>query len=130
MSSIVTEFGRDWVVDRIIQGDEYSEQQYIAVGTGTTDPTEDDIELEEQVYSASFEDANANLYSIDEAAGIYRADITVSGGIEVDPGTEISEFGILTENQDLVYRETRDPTTIGPGGRISFELEVEFINTQ
>ncbi len=130
MSSIVTEFGRNWIVDRIIHGDEYPEQQYIAVGTGDSDPIESDEELEDQVHISSFEDGNANLYVIDEAAGVYRADITISGGIEVDPGTEISEFGILTEDEDLVYRETRDSTTIGSGARISFELEVEFINTQ
>jgi len=130
MSSIVTEFGRDWIANRVIHGDEYPEQQYIAVGTGTTDPTELDTELEQQVYSVSFENANANIYTVDEAAGVYRADITISGGIEVDPGTDISEFGILTEDEDLVYRETRDSTTIGSGARISFELEVEFINTQ
>jgi len=128
MSAIQTEYGRDWAVDRILFGDDYPELEYIAIGSGETDPVEGDEELEEQEYVASFEDTNANIYKVDELPGTFRIDITVSGGVEIDADTSISEFGILTAEENLVYRETRDPTVISSGERISFEIETELIN--
>ncbi len=128
MSAIQTEYGRDWAVGRILHGDDHPPLEYIAVGSGDSDPVDGDEELEEQEYVASFDDSNANIYTVDELPGTFRVDITVSGGVEVDPDTSISEFGIMTEDENLVYRETRDPTVISSGERISFEIETELIN--
>jgi len=128
MSAIKTEYGRDWAVDRILHGDDYPELQYVLIGSGDSDPVESDTELDMEEYKASVEDTNANIYKVGNLPGTYRVDITVSGGVEVDADTSISEFGIETAEQNLVYREVRDPTVISSGERISFEIEVEFVN--
>jgi len=128
MSAIKTEYGRNWAVDRILNGDDHPELQYVLIGSGDSDPVESDTELDMEEYKASVEDTNANIYKVGDLPGTYRVDITVSGGVEVDADTSISEFGIETADQDLVYREVRDPTVISSGERISFEIEVEFVN--
>ena len=128
MSGIQTEYGRDWAVDRILNGDDVPEIQYVALGSGDTDPVESDTALESEEYQASTEDANANIYKVSDLPGTYRVDVTVSGGVEVDPDTSVSEFGVKTADEDLVYREVRSPTIISGGERISFEIEVEIVN--
>lgn len=129
MPSLKTEHGRDWTVERLLNGDDEVELKYIAVGTGNTDPAEEDVELESEEYETTFDDSNANLYIVGDLPGTYRANITISGGVEVPADTEITEFGIKDENGDLVYREVRSGTTITSGERISFEIEIEVINT-
>lgn len=128
MPSLKTEHGRMWSVNRIVNGDSYPELTDIAVGTGTTDPTESDTQLESEEYRTTFSDANANIYVVSGGTGAYRVNVTLSGGTEVLADTSVSEFGIFDANGDLVYRETRSPTTIASGERISFEIEIQLTN--
>lgn len=127
-SSAVTNFGRNYIVNRVLDGDGAPEQTKIAVGTGTTTASASDSSMESEEHVSDFSDGNANLYKVAGADGIYRANIEISGGVEVPAGTDVTEFGIKTSNGDLVYREVRNATTVGSGERISFELEIEFIN--
>lgn len=127
-SSAVTTFGKNYYVNRTVDGDSYPEQTKMVVGSGTTSASESDTSLETLEYEAQFTDANANLYKVASADGVYRANIEISGGVEVPAGTDIAELGIKTSNDDLVYREVRNVTTIRAGERISFEIEIEFIN--
>ena len=130
-SSAVTSYGLDWKVDRILDGDSHPSPDKIAVGTGTKEATESDTSLESQSYEAAFSDIEADIYSVEagSADGIYRANITVSGDVEVPGGTDITEIGLFDANGNLYYREVRAVTTVGSGERISFEVEVDLINS-
>jgi len=124
-----TEYGRDWIVDRLLHGDEYSEQVEIAIGSGTTVPDETDEQLESELYRTSFEEANANIFTVD-SPGVYRVTVIVTGGIEIPDGSSVSELGVFDEDEGLIYRETRTEVVVNDGERIGIESEVDFINTE
>ena len=125
MSSIIPDEGLNWVADRAIPGVD-EPLQYIDVGDGTSFPEAGDSSLESRVYRANVDNSNCTIERSSNRGQI-NASITITGGTHVDPGTEITELGLLTDDDRLVYRETRAGIEIDEGERvtISFGVVVE-----
>lgn len=120
MASTFTDDGEEWASEIFDQN-----LGIIAVGTGSSSPTEGDTALDNEIYRASTSDSNV---SIDVGAGVGEVvcQITVSGGTEVPAGTTITEFGLYSlDGNDFLYREVPDTgTTVASGDRRTFEFEL------
>lgn len=125
MSSVITSYGREWFNDRE-DGLVVPEEQYVAVGTGTRDPAGDNEELSQEKYRGTKDGNNVTLNYFD---GEISGWLALSGGVEIDPGIEITEFGIFDADEELIYREVRDPIVLETGHRKLIEFEVETIST-
>lgn len=129
MPSMVTDVGRQWIVNRILAGDSYTEQEYVAVGIGVGDVTGDREDLIDEVYRKSKERSDVTIADrLDTDVGKYTARITVSGGFDVPPDAELTEFGIFTQNEELIYLDQREPVQVINGEEVTFEIPVNFLN--
>lgn len=127
MATIIPNVGLDWVANNSVPSKEVPELQYVAVGTGTTAPAVDDTALESEIYRSDIANSNASITK-SSSTGTVRVSITVSGGTEVPAGSDITELGVFTESDDLIYREVRNTITIKNGERITFEFTIGFAN--
>lgn len=124
MSEIVPDDGKEWLSDRVADG--VDPPNAVAVGIGTAEVSSGDQSLDDEEYRATVDQSNASVSSVDGEPEL-RAQISVAGGTEVDPGTEISELGLFTEDGIMAYREVRDePEVIDDGQRVSFDFRIEF----
>lgn len=122
--AVVPEDGVDWVADRCIGTEE--DLGYIALGSGTEDVSKDDDGLSElDAPQVSIESRNASV-SRSATTGMLACSVTVVGGEEVDPGMEITELGLFTESDRLVYREVRDSVLIEENQRVTIQFDVTF----
>jgi len=120
MAYVVTDAGINWIADRAHPGtDEVLES--IAIGTGTTFPESDDTSLDTEIYRG---DTSLETISFTRSStrGQIDASVTIAGGTEVDPGDAITEIGVYTSDDRLVYREVRESLTIDEGERITIEF--------
>lgn len=101
----------------------------IAVGTGTSSADADDSELEEPVRHIEAESIRK------QDNGVYVAG-SVTGGLSIEPGTELTEFGVYAEygdgNRTLLTRDVRDdnPITVGRGYTKTIEAGIELNRVQ
>ena len=128
MSTLIPDGGLNWMSDYISPGTTAPDLNYVEVGTGTVSTESDDKSLDDGVYRAPVDQGNASIEST-SSTGEIRASITVSGGTEVEAGSELTELGIMTEEFDLVYREVRQAVTIEQGERVTFEFSLSLVNT-
>lgn len=127
MGTIIPDTGLDWFANKSLPGEPDTDLQYVAVGTGTASVASDDTALANESYRADIANGNGSI-SLSSNTGTLRVSITVSGGTEVPAGEEITELGVLTEEDELTYREVRDTITVENGERITFQFPVSFIN--
>lgn len=99
----------------------------VAVGTGTATPTASDTELENEVYRTSTDGPNASVANT-STDGQLTVTITVSGGTELTAGTAVTELGVFSPDDVLLYRETRPATTIEAGDGVRFEFSFGVSN--
>ena len=126
MSSIIPNEGLNWIADRAIPGVDEA-LQYVDVGEGTTFPQIDDNSLENRLYRGNVDNSNCTIERSSNRGEI-NASITVTGGTHVDPGTVITELGLLTEDDRLIYRETTEGIEIDDGERVTISFGVVFEN--
>ena len=124
--ALVVNSGLEWLSDKAFDNvtDIIDE---VAVGTGTTDPARNDTSLENEVYRGT-SGGNIEFNEIDNTGGV-EAKIVITGGTEVPDGTEVSEFGIYTEEagtNTLILREVREPITINNGNKEEFTIPLTF----
>lgn len=122
MTTKIPDEGLDWVADRMIFSDA-SDLGEVAVGNGDTEPAAGDSSLESELYRASSDQENCTIER-SSSLGEIQCTITISGGTEVDAGSQISELGLFSLAGDLVYREVRSSVEINEGERVTFEFEV------
>lgn len=92
----------------------------VAIGSGTTAPAPSDTTLENELYRANNDDSNAVVEPSSEV-GKFDYRITVQGGVEVPSGSDITEFGMLTDQGTLLYRQVGDAVELQSGDRKTFE---------
>lgn len=115
--------GTNWIADRATGQSE--ELGYITVGTGTGSVAHDDTELDAPVHEEPIEDGDATA-SRGTGDGEIACSVTVVGGIDVAAGTEVTEIGLFTTNNRLVYREVRDGVLIEDVQRVTLQFSVEI----
>lgn len=124
MPSTITEKGANWLRNRSYQEtDDHISQ--IAVGTGFSEPSKDDITLVNEIYRASVEDGNVE-FRAGHDPNTLSCGITIDGGDHVDAGTALSEFGIFSESGVLLYREVREDVLVTSQDQTKFEIELQF----
>lgn len=127
-SSVLTTIGKEYTANRVVAGDTFPEINRVLVGTGTTEADVSDTDLESQVYSETFGSGSSTVATNETVSGAIDVQIEITGGIEVPPDTEITEFGLKTEVGDLIYREVRAGTNIASGERFTFNISVRVQN--
>lgn len=125
MPSVIPSEGQEWISEKMmdLRG---SEKPYIvALGNGTSSPTESDTALDNEVYRANDGESNCTVEATTNTGEIV-ARITVSGGTEIsNPPQDITELGLfVSDGSTLVYREVRSSVTIASGDRQTFEFRV------
>ncbi len=116
MTSVLVDTGKE-AISEVVITDLYE----IAVGTGTTSPSNSDTSLENEVYRSSVDNSNVTI-SDSSNNGEIDCSITISGGTEVSAGTTVTEFGVFTTDGRLVVREVRSGVTLESGDRKTFEM--------
>jgi hypothetical protein len=121
MANVITNSGRN-VTEEILVGTSTATVDTVAVGDGTSSPSETDTSMYGQLYEAS--DASANVtVGKTSVTGQIRFTITVTGGTEVPSETELTEFGIKTSSGELLYHEVRSTAiTVASGESKTIEL--------
>lgn len=124
MAEATTNTGQDWLSEKAVGNVPNEELYIIAVGTGTTDPTESDTSLQSEVYRSNDGNTNCTVDTTTNTGEIVGR-ITVSGGTEVPAGTDITEIGLFVDDgSTLVFREVRTAVTIESGDRKTFEFTI------
>lgn len=123
----LTTRGKIWFIQRSL-GTTSEIQQYIAVGTDGTDPTVGDTSLGNEVDRFSRDTAVAAFRQPAGNAEII-GEVSPTGGVEIPAGTEIKEIGVFSNQDNLLYRDTRGGVTIGLGDTVDFEISVVALNT-
>lgn len=123
---LVPDVGRNVMADILI-GDSTTTIDKMGVGTGSTSPSASDTSLDNQVYRASSSDSSVTIART-QNTGEFEATITVNGGTEVAAGTDITEFGVFTANDVLVYRDTISALTVQAGETVSQTADVDVLN--
>lgn len=127
MGTIIPDTGRDWIANKIIPGETAAELKYVSIGTGTTKTASDDTALASEIHRSDTTGQNSSV-SKNSLTGSVRVSVTISGGTEVPSGADITELGVFTADDELIYREVRDVVTIDDGERITFEFTISFVN--
>lgn len=124
MASVITDEGREWQSQNLVEVSGTAQLYIVAVGTGTTSPTDSDTSLANEVYRANDDDSNCTVTTTTNTGEI-KGSISISGGTEVAAGTDITEFGLFAEDgSTLFYREVRSAVTIQSGDRKTFEFKI------
>jgi hypothetical protein len=121
MPETITGTGRNLVAKQVV-----SEITAIAIGTGTTDPTESDTSLESPEFQADIT-ANSASASVTGETGEFQVSLRVIGGSTVPADTELTELGVFTDD-GLIYREVTDPRSVGAGQSIQIETELTVLS--
>lgn len=122
--TILTEDGSVHLLDRLISN--VNPIQYVAVGTGTNeDKTATD--LGNRIYSD--DDSVSNVTFIRQDDATLEAIIRVTGGVQVSPGTTITEVGVYTDdpsgNGTLIFIDSFTGVTVDPGHTEEFTIPIE-----
>lgn len=118
MPVLVPDDGRDVVADVVA-----SRATAVGVGNGTTEPTSLDTSLESELFRADESDSMVDIKTT-SSPGVVRFLVSVAGGTEVSAGSEITELGVFSDDGLLLYRETRPPTSVASGDRVTFEFDL------
>jgi hypothetical protein len=121
---IITTVGRNYVADRMV-GDTTDAINTIAIGDSTGTVSESDTTLTSEIYRGVVADSNIQIESTTNA-GELNVEITLSAGSDFDDevaaGAEISEFGLLTESNVLVFHEKREILTLENNDTKTFNI--------
>ena len=97
----------------------------IAVGTGSSPESIQDVALDNQVYMSTDENQNVRFSSVPDYPSSTYAAIDLHGGTEVPADTQITEIGLIVSAQDiLVYRDVTAPVTVEAGLEVTRRLRV------
>lgn len=126
---VITDVGREFVADAVI-GNTTDGLQYIAVGKGTGTVSQSDTTLNNELYRGDKANSNVEI-STTSNVGDVNAEITVTAGTDpsdnVDPNSEISEFGLLTGNAVLLLHEKRAAVTLENNDTKTFDIPLTII---
>lgn len=125
MPSVIPNEGQEWVSEKMMDLRDGEKPYYIALGDGSSAPTESDTSLDNEIYRADDDMSNCTVEATTNTGEIV-ARITVSGGTELsNPPQDVSELGlIINDGSTLLYREVRGAVTIESGDRQTFEFKV------
>jgi hypothetical protein len=127
MTYIITNVGRDWLSEQLVDADAGEKLTEVAVGTGTSSPSGTDTELEAEVYRSDISNSNVEITTT-ATDGRIRASISTSGGTELTPGTEITEIGLYSNHGILFYREVFNGIIVDSGETVTFELDIDLLS--
>jgi|APHM01.1.fsa_nt_gi hypothetical protein len=130
----VTDEGLEWIGDKSLVPEDTNRNleeeyiQYVAIGTGSTDPDPSNSQLNNEIHRQKGE------FTETDGTGGFDAVITVSGGTEVEPGQEVNEIGIFagTENEEgtnqgtLILHEVISGVVVEAGHREQFTIPLDF----
>lgn len=126
MTYVYTNDGLDFVEQAIVDDSFSSVLNTVAVGDGTSSPSETDTSLTNELYENTDGASNVTIERPPQAGvGEMRATITVTGGGEVPSGSSITEFGIKADDGTLVYKEVRNSAIDFPSG-VTKSVEIRF----
>lgn len=125
MPSVIPSTGQEWISEKIMDHNDGEYAYIVALGDGTSSPTESDTSLQSEIYRADDDDVNCSVNDTSNVGEVV-ARITVSGGTEIsNPPQDVTELGLITTDGVLLYRETRGAVTIESGDRQTFEFRIE-----
>lgn len=122
--TVVPNEGVNWMVDRALGVGE--ELDHIALGTGTDGVSKSDTSLDDPFPDRVSLNGSEATVSRGSGTGELACDVTVTGGINVDPDIELTEIGLLTEDNRLVYREVQSSVLIEDGQRLTIQFSVDL----
>lgn len=128
--TVVTDVGRGFVADAIL-GLSTEELTTIAIGDATGDVFPEDTTLDSELYRETKSGADVTIEPT-SSVGDIRLKITVTAGTEstddIPANSEISEFGILTNNDTLLYHEKRESiVTLENNDRKTFDIPLTIV---
>jgi len=124
MPSVIPAAGQEWTSEKMMDVITGEFPYEVAVGNGSSSPTESDTSLDNELYRADDDDSNCTVEATTNSGEIVGR-ITVSGGTEIsNPPKDITELGLITTDGVLLYRETRGAVTIESGDRQTFEFNI------
>lgn len=118
----ITDNGLEFVGDRLI-GNNSAVINTIAVGTGQNE-SNSATALGNQEYSATDTSNNVEIVETDTTGEIEFA-ITLKGGTEVPPNTEITEIGLFTDAGTLVVIDAFSSVTVEDGRTEEFVIPLD-----
>jgi sulfate adenylyltransferase subunit 1 (EFTu-like GTPase family) len=115
----VTNEGLEWYRDLSLDGGETINEVKIGSGTNTESTTATSLGAVE--YSATNSSTDVE---IQEGANTneYVCNITVTGGLEVDAGTDITEFGVFSSDGKLIAIDNFTSVTVSSGVTEAFSM--------
>lgn len=126
---ILTTNGLNYVANRVI-GETTAVINAIAIGSGTGTVSASDTTLANEIYRGYASDSNVALTQTSNI-GEVRAEITISAGSdsddEVAAGAGISEFGLFTDTNILVFHEKRAVLTLKNNDTKTFNIPLNII---
>lgn len=126
---VITDVGKNYIADRII-GDNTDSVDTIAVGNGTGEVDKGDTQMTSELYRASDSNSNTTLEST-TSTGEIRAEITLSAGQDTDDelsgGTDITEFGLFTSSNVMLYHEKQKAVTLEADDTKTFNIPFSII---
>lgn len=124
MAHVISDVGKDWFANRAEDSSSSDYIDFVAVGSGNTAPSSSDTQLDVEEYRASKSDSNIEVKTTSNTGEI-RCTVSITGGTEVTAGTEVWEFGLLSNGGTLLYREVRDSSvTVDSGDTKTFEFRI------
>lgn len=118
-----TDDGRDFFED-VAVGDITDEINTVAIGDGDSAPSSTDTSLDSPIYEETDAATNTTIERT-STTGTIRVSVEVTGGVEVPGGTDVTEIGLKTNGDSLVYREVRSAgIDVGQGESKVIELVI------
>lgn len=115
MASVTPNEGQEWISQKIV-GDLPDERAYVvAVGDGTGAVGTTDTSLQNELYRSNDDNSNCAVDTTNDT-GEYFGRITVTGGLNIPAGSEITEFGLFTTDGQMLYHETSSSGTVIESG--------------
>ena len=117
MSILATNAYRSLIAAAVAAGGSVPEPTEIAFGTGTTEPSVDDTELETELVRKDLGSVSVDGMTVNVTGAL----LGTESGVSV-----ITEMGVFAADGTLMGRRTFAPKTLEPESRIDFDLDFSF----
>lgn len=125
----LTTVGLNLIAD-ILLGESSDEINTVALGDSTNNVSASDTTMFSEVYRDDEAESNVTVGSSSNDGEIVVR-VTVSAGPdsgdEVSAGTDISEFGVISDDGVLVLHETRSAVTLQDGDTKTFQIPFDLV---
>lgn len=129
MAEVYTNGGLEWLSGKKVDSADSTVLFGVAVGDGTSSPSSGDTSMESEIHRTNADNSNCTIETTSNNGEI-RVKVSVSGGSEVPGGSDISEFGVFTDESTptMVYHEVTSGKTVTDGTRVTFEMLLTVVD--